>query len=540
MKYKINSSKYIGIEPEAVNSEFTKLDMMMQEGYGYELNGDSYKAVTCWKDVFNEVAAYFKENHISDLKFFDDIFNGTQFVQNWVQDYDETLRNVLLDADEKSKGKIGKMKIELLYFLLSLNSEKELYVHNHKRSLAETYYLLGQPEVGEQHFIELIDDYPDNVWGYAGYSDEYWMDFSKYKDFDKALKILNKAYNNLSINESDIIADRLTDLMIAMKKKELEDFLEVEKENVVTEGTSVSDVINYLKRDSEEIPFSYLKFLEDNKEAAEQEILKEMKSYTSDMDNYAQDNGLLSVYLPFILGQWERKESSKDIIDLVSCSEESIDRRIGYTITEEYPVVLYKCFDGDLNYLEEAINKDNVGSLPKLAYLRALSMYYIEDMKDTLGLKEYLEKLLKEQPVLATWISSIVLMHPIDELLSVGEKSVKSKFYDPGVNGQWSEFKFHFYNGSQDETLKYKKPFNAIEAFRNWTQFSDERPIIPEYAALYQQLFNVREERLGKPKEKVAATYGFNHKPLVKGKKIGRNEPCPCGSGKKYKKCCGK
>jgi uncharacterized protein YchJ len=23
------------------------------------------------------------------------------------------------------------------------------------------------------------------------------------------------------------------------------------------------------------------------------------------------------------------------------------------------------------------------------------------------------------------------------------------------------------------------------------------------------------------------------------GGKVGRNEPCPCGSGKKYKKCCG-
>jgi SWIM/SEC-C metal-binding protein len=23
-------------------------------------------------------------------------------------------------------------------------------------------------------------------------------------------------------------------------------------------------------------------------------------------------------------------------------------------------------------------------------------------------------------------------------------------------------------------------------------------------------------------------------------KKVGRNEPCPCGSGRKYKKCCGK
>jgi preprotein translocase subunit SecA len=23
-------------------------------------------------------------------------------------------------------------------------------------------------------------------------------------------------------------------------------------------------------------------------------------------------------------------------------------------------------------------------------------------------------------------------------------------------------------------------------------------------------------------------------------RKVGRNEPCPCGSGKKYKKCCGR
>jgi preprotein translocase subunit SecA len=26
----------------------------------------------------------------------------------------------------------------------------------------------------------------------------------------------------------------------------------------------------------------------------------------------------------------------------------------------------------------------------------------------------------------------------------------------------------------------------------------------------------------------------------IEGKKIGRNDPCPCGSGKKYKHCCGK
>ena len=28
--------------------------------------------------------------------------------------------------------------------------------------------------------------------------------------------------------------------------------------------------------------------------------------------------------------------------------------------------------------------------------------------------------------------------------------------------------------------------------------------------------------------------------PIRKGPRVGRNDPCPCGSGKKYKHCCGK
>ncbi|HEC96887.1 MAG TPA: hypothetical protein ENI58_01805 [Nitrospirae bacterium] len=32
---------------------------------------------------------------------------------------------------------------------------------------------------------------------------------------------------------------------------------------------------------------------------------------------------------------------------------------------------------------------------------------------------------------------------------------------------------------------------------------------------------------------------GQVQRPVKRSKKVGRNEPCPCGSGKKYKKCCG-
>ncbi len=43
------------------------------------------------------------------------------------------------------------------------------------------------------------------------------------------------------------------------------------------------------------------------------------------------------------------------------------------------------------------------------------------------------------------------------------------------------------------------------------------------------------------PVRAVQAQSSENHKPeVVKKGKIGRNDPCPCGSGKKYKYCCGK
>ncbi len=44
----------------------------------------------------------------------------------------------------------------------------------------------------------------------------------------------------------------------------------------------------------------------------------------------------------------------------------------------------------------------------------------------------------------------------------------------------------------------------------------------------------------GKEKEPVMVSSGSREEPANLPKKIGRNDPCPCGSGKKYKRCCGK
>jgi preprotein translocase subunit SecA len=41
------------------------------------------------------------------------------------------------------------------------------------------------------------------------------------------------------------------------------------------------------------------------------------------------------------------------------------------------------------------------------------------------------------------------------------------------------------------------------------------------------------------PEENAAARTG-KHQPIKVAPKTGRNDPCPCGSGKKYKNCHGK
>lgn len=45
---------------------------------------------------------------------------------------------------------------------------------------------------------------------------------------------------------------------------------------------------------------------------------------------------------------------------------------------------------------------------------------------------------------------------------------------------------------------------------------------------------------LSKEKRKEIKTAYNRSKIVVNENKVGRNDPCPCGSGKKYKKCCGK
>lgn len=72
--------------------------------------------------------------------------------------------------------------------------------------------------------------------------------------------------------------------------------------------------------------------------------------------------------------------------------------------------------------------------------------------------------------------------------------------------------------------------------------FDFEKLLWNMYDAKAEWLYGLEEwnEIFDEEKRKQIKKDYNRSKIVVKEEKIGRNDPCPCGSGKKYKKCCGK
>ncbi len=87
----------------------------------------------------------------------------------------------------------------------------------------------------------------------------------------------------------------------------------------------------------------------------------------------------------------------------------------------------------------------------------------------------------------------------------------------------------------RDPVIEYQ--IEGYEMFEEMIRSIQEETISLLYRVKVEQNMPKREQ-VAQP---VRATHGESvKKPVVRGEKIGRNDPCPCGSGKKYKKCCGR
>ena len=94
-----------------------------------------------------------------------------------------------------------------------------------------------------------------------------------------------------------------------------------------------------------------------------------------------------------------------------------------------------------------------------------------------------------------------------------------------------------------NESLKQPNPVDTIEADSQVTIDIDlEKLYYNMVAAKAEWLYELPQWNKLLDEDKRKELYKAQKRSMivVKGKKIGRNDPCPCGSGKKYKFCCGR
>ena len=104
-------------------------------------------------------------------------------------------------------------------------------------------------------------------------------------------------------------------------------------------------------------------------------------------------------------------------------------------------------------------------------------------------------------------------------------------------------------NGHDDDSVKQwadNAEWLGLEIHDKWAGEEGDDAGIVEFSAKYamdgeEQTHRERAEfKMFGEHWRYVDGHMVSGPPVRKEKKIGRNEPCPCGSGKKYKKCCGR
>lgn len=94
-----------------------------------------------------------------------------------------------------------------------------------------------------------------------------------------------------------------------------------------------------------------------------------------------------------------------------------------------------------------------------------------------------------------------------------------------------------------NESLKVENPIETMDEDTEVSLAFDKAKLYKNMVgAKADWLYNLPQWKEIFPEEELKRLYKEQKESTTirKEKKIGRNDPCPCGSGKKYKKCCGK
>lgn len=255
-------------------------------------------------------------------------------------------------------------------------------------------------------------------------------------------------------------------------------------------------------------------------------FLKEIEDYRNATDRGAKATPLFFVF--HLLGDWREKSAYRALAQFLRNPPDDLDDVLGDAITVTSHRVMAAVFDGDLDPLFEVILDAEADDYIRSRMCETLAMVVLHGTADRNAAARFLrdgfETLLPqaENFVWHGWQSAIALLG-LHELRDI----VKQAFDRGYIAPEWLGFEdfeedlqqgiAQVEGGSQDIDPEFDLFGDTIEELVDWFSFSEE----------------TRTEEGWSDEE-----MGYSEPAVNPFRDVGRNDPCPCGSGKKFKKCC--
>ncbi|MBR1741615.1 MAG: DUF1186 domain-containing protein [Lachnospiraceae bacterium] len=292
---------------------------------------------------------------------------------------------------------------------------------------------------------------------------------------------------------------------------------------MVTELQSAIEVLSHADRI---FPRAALETVAACKEEAIPILRASIESAMEDVDSTEDD--LLCFYSLFLLGEFQDREFFPKFMELATMPREELDYVLGDVITAGFNDILYNTYNGDLALLKKGILNENADEYARSALLDVMGQLYLDGTIGKQDWKEFLKEGVhsgEEYSYFYDALANVICdCHFVDMLSEI------KYLYDNGLMnlmtlGEYADCVDYMFEYRDSEKKFCDTPIQTIDMLQGWAMFEDEKS--------EQERKEKRKEyeRLLREKEK-------EEKNQKKKGKIGRNDPCPCGSGKKYKHCC--
>jgi len=286
----------------------------------------------------------------------------------------------------------------------------------------------------------------------------------------------------------------------------------------------LNEAIELLKPFERQVPVEALQVLRDDWVGAEPLLLADLDRRIE--DSMGAEESALFLYALYLCAEMRSESAFECYVRMCRMPRFLQDNLLGDALCESMSEMLLRTCAGRLDVLKQLVEDESVDEYARSAALEALTHLVLDGVFPREEAEIYCIDLLGhklEQRASYVWNRAVSMATAlrlqrasglIDWAYSVGLadsmfdslESVQKTLKNPSPAAKREPFGI-----TEDQLHRYA---------RNWGDGSEWVEVPSEADLLAEPKNNLRQSR------------------VARGKELGRNEPCPCGSGKKYKKCC--